>query len=154
VKNSFVRLVALLALVFAPVASFASPISYTPSPFDTIQGVTASYNQTLNASLFPLAALSTATGTTAVTATGTRLQLSYTGLVTAASSLSAAQTVTDTSVAAASQVMCQTTGYAGTGIPVVVNIVPAAGSFTYNIQNVSTGAALNATVVVNCFVSN
>jgi hypothetical protein len=79
--------------------------------------------------------------------------VTITGLTTAASTLSAAMTVTDANVlASTNQVMCQTQGYAGTGIPVAVNIVPGTGSVAFNIQNVSTGAALNANVVVACVV--
>jgi hypothetical protein len=96
---------------------------------------------------------STCTGTTTATCQGQRFVASVTGLTTAASTLSAAMTVTDANVVSSSaSVVCQANGYAGTGIPVVVNIVPGTGSVAFNIQNVSTGAALNATVPVACVV--
>ena len=85
---------------------------------------------------------------------GVRFAASYTGLTTAAGVTSAAQTVTDTSVALASMIVCQVNGYGGTGNPVAVNVVPAAGSFTYQIQNTHASAALNATVTTDCIVYN
>lgn len=97
----------------------------------------------------------TCTGTTTATCNAQRAVISITGLATAASTLSATMTVTDTSVAAAtSMVLCQVNGYAGTGIPVAVNVIPGTGSFTMAVQNVSTGAALNATVPISCFAIN
>jgi hypothetical protein len=150
------RLSALIlacALAFAPAFALAAPLPYINTPMDTINAglnaVIASYNTTT-----PAAYVGSCTGTTTATCVGLRIQPSYTGLTTAASTLSAAQTVTDTAVTAVSQILCQTTGYAGTGVPVVVNVTPGAGSFTYQIQNVSTGAALNATVVTNCLIFN
>ena len=98
-------------------------------------------------------AIATCTGTTTATCQGQRFVVSVTGLTTAASTLSAAMTVTDANVVSSSAiVMCQTQGYGGTGVPVVVNVTPGTGSVAFNIQNVSTGAALNATVPVACFV--
>jgi hypothetical protein len=100
-----------------------------------------------------IATAATCSGTTTATCQGQRFTVTITGLTTAASTLSAAMTVTDANVlASTNQVMCQTQGYAGTGIPVAVNIVPGTGSVAFNIQNVSTGAALNANVVVACVV--
>lgn len=100
-----------------------------------------------------VAAASTCSGTTTATCQGQRFVVSVTGLTTAASTLSAAMTVTDANVvSSSSQVMCQPQGYAGTGVPIVVNVTPGTGSVAFNIQNVSTGAALNATVAVACVV--
>ena len=79
--------------------------------------------------------------------------VSITGLTTAASTLSAAMTVTNANVvSSASTVMCQVNLYGGTGVPIAVNVTPGTGSVALNIQNVSTGAALNATVPIACVV--
>lgn len=97
--------------------------------------------------------VSTCNGTTTATCQGQRFVVSITGLTTAASTLSAAMTVTDANVvSSASTVMCQVNLYAGTGVPVAVNVTPGTGTVAINIQNVSTGAALNATVPVACVV--
>lgn len=97
--------------------------------------------------------IATCSGTTTATCQGQRFVVSITGLSTAASTLSAAMVVTDASVVSSSSiVMCQPQGYAGTGVPVAVNVTPGTGSLSVKIQNVSTGAALNATVAVACFV--
>lgn len=96
---------------------------------------------------------STCSGTTTATCQGQRFVVTITGLTTAASTLSAAMTVTDANVVStSSNVLCQTQGYAGTGVPIVVNITTGTGSVALKIQNVSTGAALNANVVVACLV--
>jgi len=152
--RSFKLLAAAVALVLVPALAFASPVPYVTGIFDTPNAVVNTAVASINAAQAPAASLVTASGTTTSTAQGLRVTISVTGLSTAASTLSAAMTVTDASVAANSQVICNTNGYAGTGVPVVVNIVPAAGSFAFNIQNVSTGAALNATVTAACLVFN
>lgn len=149
-------LLAVAALVLAPALAFAAPVPYLTGPLDTpridINNVIAS----INSGQAPAAYLQTYSGATPISTTinGLRMTVTITGLTTAASTLSAAQTITDASVTAASQVLCSTQLYAGTGVPVVANVVPAAGSFTFQIQNVSTGAALNANVVVACMVFN
>jgi len=100
-----------------------------------------------------VATASTCSGTTTATCQGQRFVVSITGLSTAASTLSAAMTVTNANVlSSSSNVLCQTQGYAGTGVPVVVNIVPGTGNVAMKVQNVSTGAALNATVAIACLV--
>jgi len=134
--------------------AFAGPIPYNNSVFDTPNQVVNSVIANLNATQAPFATLVTASGTTTATATGQRANVSVTGLSTAASGTSATMTVTDTAVTASSQVFCQPNGYAGTGIPVIVNVVPGAGTFTFAVQNVSTSAALNATVTAACIVFN
>lgn len=98
-------------------------------------------------------ARATCSGTTTATCQGQRFIVSITGLTTAASTLSAAMTVTNASVvSAASMVLCSVNIYAGTGVPVAVNVTPSTGTVALNIQNVSTGAALNATVPIACVV--
>lgn len=99
------------------------------------------------------ASVSTCSGTTTATCQGQRFIVSITGLVTAASGTSAAMTVTDANVvSSASTVMCQVNLYTGTGVPIAVNVTPGNGTVALNIQNVSTGAALNATVPIACVV--
>jgi len=148
----FLALIAAL-IAFAP-AAFASPAAYVNTPMDTVQATVNTAITNINAALPGLQTVVACTGTVTATCQGLRLNVSITGLTTAASTLSATMTVTDASVTAASQIFCQPNLYAGTGIPVAVNIVPAAGTFTFAIQNVSTGAALNATVVNACSVQN
>jgi hypothetical protein len=145
---------AFVALISAPVAALASPVTYYNSPMSSVQDVANAVITSINNSQTGAAGLVTASGATTATATGLRVTVSVTGLSTAASTLSATMTVTDTLVTAVSQINCQVNGYAGTGIPVVVNVIPAAGSFAFNIQNVSTGAALNATVPAACQIFN
>lgn len=142
---------ALVAL--APIPAFAGSVPLLTGPQDPSQ-LNATLNQVILSgnAIWGLGTYNTATGTTTSTCSALRCTISVTGLTTAASTLSAAMTVTNTAVALTSQVLCQTNGYAGTGVPIVVNITPAAGSFAFNIQNVSTGAALNATVPVACIV--
>lgn len=146
-------LAGFFALVFATAAA-AAPLPYINTPMDTIQAglntVIANYNTTATTAQY----LSTCSGTTTATCTGTRFTVSYTGLTTAAGVTSALQTVTDTSVTASSQIVCETNGYGGTGNPAAVNIVPGAGSFTYQVQNTHASAALNATVPTSCLVFN
>lgn len=143
-----------VAMFSVPSAALAAPLTYYNSPMSSVQDVANAVVTGYNNTQTGAAPLVTATGTTAATATGLRVTVSVTGLSTAASTLSATMTVTDTLVTAASQINCQVNGYAGTGIPVVVNVVPAAGSYAFNIQNVSTGAALNATVAAACQIFN
>jgi hypothetical protein len=100
-----------------------------------------------------IATAAACSGTTTATCQGQRFLVTITGLTTAASTISAAMTVTDANVlAAGNQVMCQVQGYGGTGVPEVVNVTPGTGTVAMQIQNVSTGAALNANVVVACVV--
>ena len=150
----FARIGLAIALMLAPAFALAGPLPYQNSPMDTINAglnaVISSYNSTATSAAY----VGSCTGTTTATCTGLRIAASYTGLTTAAGVTSAAQTVTDTSVTAASQVICQVNGYGGTGNPVAVNVVPAAGTFTYQIQNTHASAALNATVVTMCMIYN
>lgn len=155
-------LAALAALaIFAAVSlpagkAAAAPLSYSAVniPIDTPQALAGAVIGAINSNLAEAAPLVTASGTTTATAQGLRVTVSITGLSTAASTLSATMTVTNASVTAVSQVLCSVNGYSGTGVPVVVNVVPEAGDFKMAIQNVSTGAALNATVPVACAVLN
>jgi hypothetical protein len=146
-------LAALLMLAAAP--AFASPLAYYNQPLDTPNSAANAVITSINAGISSAAPLVTASGTTTSTATGTRLQISVTGLTTAAAgTTSAAMTVTDTSVALASLILCSVNIYAGTGVPIPTNIIPAAGSFSFTITNVAGSGSLNATVPVSCMVFN
>ena len=153
------RLIALFAssaLAFSAMTApaFANPIPYVNSPVDTPQalanGIIANVNNNLPATQYT----SLCSGTTTATCTGLRNLVSITGLTTAAGAVSAAMTVTNTSVTAASQVNCQVIQYGGTGIPNAVIVTAAAGSYSFEIQNSAASAALNATVATVCFVYN
>ena len=144
---------AVAALAFAG-AAIASPVPYITTPFSTVNESVNAAIANINSSQASAASLVTCTGTTTSTCQGLRFVSSYSGLTTAAGVTSAAQTVTNASVVASSIIICASNGYAGTGNPNPVNIVPAAGSFTYQIQNSHASAALNATVPVACLVYN
>lgn len=145
---------ALAAVAFA--SAVAAPVSYVTGPSDVPQVMVNQALANVNASGGQFAILSSFSGASPIAATIAtgRMNLTITGLTTAVSTTSAAQTVTDALVTAASQVICQVNGYTGTGVPVVSGVTPAAGSFTFAISNVSTGAALNANVPVSCIVFN
>lgn len=143
------------AALFALAApAFAAPLPYYNQPFDTPNSAVNAVIQAANANIAALNYTTLCTGTTTSTCQGLRVLVSITGLTTAATAVSATMTVTDASVTAASQVSCQVIGYSGTGIPNSVNVVAAAGSFSYAIQNSAASAALNATVPAICLVYN
>lgn len=143
-----------VAASFLAAPAFAAPLPYVNAPQSTPQELVNSVVSNINTGFAPAAGLVTASGTTTATATGTRIQVSVTGLTTAAGVTSASMVVTDTAVAANSVVFCQANAYAGTGNPASVNVVPAAGTLTFAIQNTHASAALNATVPVSCMVFN
>jgi hypothetical protein len=145
----------LAVLLFAPALALANPLPYINAPLDTVQATVNAAIANLN-SVSPQYQYTVAcTGTTTATCQGTRLAVSITGLTTAdAGAVSAAMTVTDASVVASSQINCFVNGYAGTGVPYDAVIIPAAGSFSFVIQNNSASAALNATVVSICYIYN
>ncbi len=150
----FAVLAAIFAMVLAPAAALASPVSYVTVPLDTVNASINTLVSSLN-STQPWSAITvTGSGTTTATASGLKSVVSVTGLTTAAGVTSATMTVTNTSVAASSFVMCQVNGYAGGGNPMPVKIVPGAGSFTFAVQNTHASAALDATVPVACLVYN
>ena len=143
----------LILLALAPMA-LAAPVPYLTGPTGTYTEAVNDAIANVNATLPSTSPTTACTGTTTATCQGIRIAASYTGLTTAATVTSAAQTVTDASVATGSQMFCQVNGYAGTGNPNAVNVIPGAGSFTYQIQNSHASAALNATVTTVCFVYN
>lgn len=151
---AFLAALGLAVLGFASTPVFAAPASYVNSPMDTPQALVNSAITNVNAVLPSAQSLIACTGTTTATCNGTRIAASYTGLTTAAGVTSAAQAVTDSSVAAGSEVFCQVMNYGGTGNPIAVNVVVTASTITYQIQNTHASAALNATVVTHCYVFN
>lgn len=144
----------LAVLLFVPTLALANPLLYINTPLDTVQA-------TVNAAIANLNSVSpqyqytfACSGTTTATCTGIRALVSVTGLTTAAGVTSATMTVTDTPVTAASQINCFVSNYTGAGNPLAVDVLAAAGSFTFAVQNTHASAALNATVPVACFVYN
>lgn len=154
-KRFLALALATFMLAFSALPAAANPLAFINTPMDTINAGLNTVIQEINAGL-PSAQYTVAcTGTTTATCQGTRLSVSITGLTTAdAGAVSAAMTVTDASVVASSQIICQVVGYAGTGVPYDAVVIPAAGAFSFVIQNNSASAALNATVVNVCFVYN
>lgn len=153
------RLIALafaaLALIAAPIApAFAAPLPYVNTPFDTPNATVNAAIQSINAVVPGQNVTVACTGTTTSTCTGIRALVSITGLTTAGTATSATMTVTDTAVTAASQINCFVSNYTGAGNPLAVDVLAAAGSFSYAIQNTHASAALNATVPTACFVYN
>lgn len=144
---------AIASLAFAT-AAMASPLTYLNTPFDTPNSAANAAIALYNAAAPAAAYTTSCTGTTTSTCSGLKIVTSYSGLTTAAGVTSAAQTVTNTSVTASSLIFCQVNGYAGTGNPVALNIIPGAGSFTYQLENTHASAALNATVPTACLVYN
>ena len=150
------RILGLLAAFLFAVSTpaFAAPLPYNNNPLDTIQGAINTTVASFNSSYPEAAYITACSGTTTATCQGTRLNISVTGLTTAHGALASAMTVTDASVTASSQIICQPQLYAGTGTPIDVNVIPGAGSFTFQVQNNDPSAALNATVVSACLVYN
>jgi len=145
----------LAALLFAASQpAIAAPVPYVTAPTGTYTEAVNDAIQNVNGVLPFAQPTASCTGTTAQTCNGVRIAVSVTGLTTAHGALAAANTVTDSSVSASSQVFCQVMGYAGTGSPIAVNVVPGAGSFVMQIQNNDPSAALNATVITDCMVYN
>lgn len=153
-RLAFAALFTVLALGMGAAPAMASPMPYFNQPFDTPNSAVNAVIAAANANVAALNYTSSCTGTTTATCSGLRNVVSITGLTTAATAVSATMTVTNTSVTAASQVSCQTIQYGGTGIPSAVNVVAAAGSYSFAIQNSAAAAALNATVPTVCLVYN
>ncbi len=153
------RLVAPSIICLA-IASFVSagPLTYwnQPGSFqDAVNYLVSQINSTQTGAA-PLVTCTTTLSNANATCNGLRIDPSVSSITTATNGVvSAAVTIVDTSVAASSQVICQPIGYAGTGTPADVNVVPAAGSFTFQIQNTGVGgAAINQTVPSSCVVFN
>lgn len=154
-KRRFTGFVAAAAALAFAASAVAAPLPYSNVPLDTVQAAANSVITTVNNSGDPAYGYSaTCSGTTTATCTGTRFTVSVTGLSTAAGVTSAAMAVTDTSITAASVVICESLGYGGAGNPRPTNVVATASTATFVIQNTHASAALNATVPVACMVYN
>ena len=134
--------------------AFANPVPYINSPLDTVQATVNAAIASMNAVTPGYNYTSTCSGTTTATCLGIRFVASVTGLTTAAGVTSATMTVTDTNIVAASQVNCFVSNYGGAGNPLAVDVLAAANSVSFAVQNTHASAALNATVPVACFVYN
>ena len=152
--SAALALLAASLFALAPVVALAAPLPYINAPFDTPNAVVNAAVSNINATSPPNNYTVACSGTTTATCTGIRVLVSITGLTTAAGVTSATMTVTDTSVAVSSQINCFVSNYTGAGNPLAVDVLAAAGSFSYAIENTHASAALNATVPTACYVYN
>ena len=101
-------------------------------------------------------AVATCTATAATgncTANGQQVVATISSITTAASTLAATFTINNSSaVSTSNNALCQVLNYAGTGVPIIGTTVMGTGSIAVKVQNVSTGAALNASVAVYCAI--
>lgn len=156
----------LAGLQVAQTASRVNSIVVTPTATGTVPSIGvggAGADATRNLNLLGAGAngivvlgptVATCSGTTTATCQGQRFVASVTGLSTAAAgTTSTAMTVTNASVvASSSQVLCNVSGYVGTGLPLVSGITPGTGTVAFTITNVAGSGSLNATVPVACEV--
>lgn len=100
-------------------------------------------------------AIVTATGASnASTANGERVIITTEALTTAAGA-TFTETITDSSVVAASLANCSVAlGTATTGMPAVTTTTPGAGSLVVIVQNIHASAALNGTIKIGCRISS
>ena len=64
-------------------------------------------------------------------------------------------TLTNTLIAATTQILCQITGGSYTaGIPIVEKAVPGSGSAVLTLRNVAAAAGLNGTVIIDFQINN
>lgn len=152
-KRLLVGLAAAISLIAAPV--LAAPIPYLTTPADVPQVMVNQAINNVNTALAPAAQLVTGSfSSNALTLNGSRFSVTTASLSTGTSATATTQTLTDSSILANTVLVCSIS-YAGTtGVPVLSNATPAAGSATFVIQNVSTGASLNGTVTINCLAQN
>ena len=145
----------LAAALVCSSAALAGPLAYTPATLDTVQGIIASYNQAVNANVPTMAVYQTVTGSAgAATLNGVKGAITTESLSTAASG-TYTETLTNSSIAANSIVLVTVAnGTSTTGQAAVATVTPAAGSAVIKVQNVSTGAALNGTLVISFLVIN
>lgn len=72
--------------------------------------------------------------------------------LTTAAGAAQALTITNSLITANTMVIAVISGYAGTGVPVITKIVPAAGSFVATVTNLAAAAALNAAITIKFIV--
>lgn len=129
----------------------SAAISANSAGADTNAGITLTVK---GSGKVALGGTTTCSGTTTATCQGQRFIVSITGLTTAAAGTeSAAMTVTNASVLAATDIVhCQVNIYAGTGNPIATRVTPGTGSVSLTVTNVAGSGSLNATVPVACVV--
>jgi len=139
----------------------AAPVAPVTVPMDTPNATVNVVVNALNASYPEFQYVQNCTGNTTGNCTpGQRIVESVTNLATTpGGNFSATVTVTDSAVAAASDVYCNVEGYIGNstnGVPTVANITANAGNFTFTIQNTGYGTSgnLSSTVPVHCLILN
>jgi hypothetical protein len=154
-RRFFALVASALMVLGLSLPAAAGPLAYTPVPLDTVQGVIASYNQALNANVPTMAVYQTVTGAAgAATLNSVKGAITTEALSTAASG-TYTETLTNSSIAANSIVLVTVAnGTSTTGQAAVATVTPAAGSAVIKVQNVSTGAALNGTLVISFLVIN
>lgn len=148
--------VAGLALSLFASAAGAAPLPYCNSPLDTIQGLVNSCAiAQVNANVPTAAVNQTVTGSAgAATLNGSRGTITTEALTTAAGAVYT-ETLTDSSITAASQVYVSVgNGTNSAGTPALATVTPAAGSVVIKIQNIHASAALNGTLAVSFLVVN
>ena len=153
-KKIIAAIAAFGALAFAGMAA-AAPCAYVTAPLDTVQAAANSVITQVNACIPTAAPFQTVTGSAgAATLNGVKGTITTESVSTAASS-TYTETLTNSSINASS-IMLATVGYgtATTGVPVVASVVTSAGQAVIKIQNVSTGAAFNGTLVIDFLVVN
>jgi hypothetical protein len=153
-KRIFSTLVAIASLAFASVAA-ASPAAYVNTPLDTVQATVNAAIANINAASPALAVNQTGTSSSnAVTINGVRGTITTEALTTAAAA-TFTETLTNSSITAASQVFVTVgLGTSSTGVPVLTTVTPAAGSVVIIIQNNHASAAFNGTLKISFQVVN
>lgn len=145
---------ALAALSVAG-AVVASPLPYINAPMDTPQGLVNQGIANINGA-FPEAQVNqNATAVSgAVTVNGIRATVTSESLTTAAAGFYTL-TVTNSSIAANSQLVCFVgLGTSTTGVPDCTSVTLSAGSAVFQIQNTAASAAFNGTIKVGFMVYN
>jgi hypothetical protein len=145
---------ALTTLALTP--ALAAPLPFYTGPIDVPNVMVNSVISNINNApslQFAVAYPTAVTGSAgASTCNAPKCIITTESLATAASS-TYTETITDSAVAANTMCFASVTT-AGTGVPVVANITPSAGSAVMKIQNVATAAAFNNTLTINFFCVN
>lgn len=130
-------------------------LPYLNTPLTTIQDMVNQAIANINASGGTFSGLVSGTAIAgAVTAQGTKLQITSEALVTAAAA-TYTLTITDAAISASSSVFVAVNyGTANAGEPGVHRVQPLAGSVVINIRNDAAAAAFNGTLIINVLVVN
>ena len=130
-------------------------LPYLNTPLTTIQDMVNQAIANINASGGTFSGLVSGTAIAgAVTAQGTKLQITSEALVTAAAA-TYTLTITDAAISASSSVFVTVNyGTASAGEPGVHRVQPLAGSVVISIRNDAAAAAFNGTLVIGVLVVN